>query len=113
MTQRRKSRIPEELEQAFGSCHRGKVAWTTVFLVSGREGSGEILGLFQGGLQGVSVLVYPFVKNKVSRAHDFLFFRNSLPLRVWQGALASEPSAQNCQNNHFPTLEKSLRSIYP
>lgn len=60
----------------------------------------------------MSVLVYPFVKNKVSRAHGFLFFQNSLPLRVWQCALANEPSAQNCQNNHFPTLEKALRSIY-
>lgn len=77
--------------------------------LSVREGYGEILGLFQG----VSVLVYLFVKNKVSRAHGFLFFQTSLPLRVWQCALASEPPAQNCQNNHFPTLEKALRSIYP
>lgn len=54
------------------------------------------------GLQGMSSIS---LCNKVSRTCGFLFFQNYMALRVWQCAMASESSAQNCQNNHFRILE--------
>lgn len=69
---RYKSKIPEELEieWAFGNSLRYKVAWATFLLFLVRGGYCEIIGLERGFKE---CPVYPFIKNKGSRAYGFLF----------------------------------------